>query len=285
MRRSLSIIPRRIACPFLTIAVGLSVFFTLLLSISGAQDTPARAKSTAPAVFQEHEAGKLRNSVGKEIIVQGRVATTSSSSSGHQFLNFPSGAIRVICFKEDLRNFTDGGPAVIYKGKSIALTGLLTKRGNDLQIQLKSPKQISVAGAKPDRPGRAPFVLKETSPGVFVTPAGLRFAGLDPEGRTRIEHVMRHAKDEPGRAGSHGVFEKGSQDDVLALIDEAWMLARKRGIKPAKEGNSLAYSIPMGRKIGYLGGTEGTRRRKPALTRLFLVIRSGSTDVITAFPK
>ena len=96
---------------------------------------------------------------------------------------------------------------------------------------------------------------------------------------------MRHARDEPGRTGSHGVFEKGAQSDVLALIDEAWMLARSKGLKPSVEGNSLAYTIPMGRRIGYLGGKEGTRRRKPVLTRVFLVVRRGTNNVITAFPK
>ncbi|MDA0813746.1 MAG: OB-fold nucleic acid binding domain-containing protein [Verrucomicrobia bacterium] len=277
-----SIIPFRISL----VAIWLSLLFTIFASTTLAQDAPT--KNVAPVVFQEHEIGKLRNNVGKEVIVQGRVATTSSSSSGHQFLNFPSGAIRVICFKDDLKNFAKGGPAALYEGKSIALTGVLTQHGKNLQIQLNEPKQISIAVEKSTQPvnnKREPFVLKEPSPGVFVTPAGLRYAGRDPEGRTRIEHVMRHAKDEPGRPGSHGVFEKGSQDEVLSLVDEAWKLSQAKGIKPAIEGNSLAYTVPMGRKIGYLGGKEGTRRRKPALTRVFLVVRSDTADVVTAFPK
>lgn len=115
MSRFTSIIPFRISL----VAICLSVLVTIFPSTTQAQDAPA--KNVAPVVFQEHEIGKLRNNVGKEVIVQGRVATTSSSSSGHQFLNFPSGSIRVICFKDDLKNFAKGGPAALYKGKSIAL--------------------------------------------------------------------------------------------------------------------------------------------------------------------
>ena len=248
-----------------------------------AQDAPA--KSGRPAILQEHEAGKLRANLQKQVVVQGRVASTSVSSSGHHFLNFPSGTVRVICFKDDLKNFGSGGPAKIFKGKAIHLTGLLRDYKGKLQIQLRSPAQVSVAGEGKATSQSKEFALTEESPGVFVSPAGLRYGGRDPQGRTRIEHVMRHAKDEPGRAGSHGVFTAKSQSDVLSLIDEAWTLARKKNIRPVSEGNSVSYTVPMGRKVGWLGGREGTRRRKPALTRVFLVIRRGSTNVITAFPK
>lgn len=255
----------------------------IFFSASSGQDSAV--KGNLPIVLQEHEVGRLRSQIDKQVVVQGRVASTSSSGSGHQFLNFPSGSVRVICFKDDLKNFSKGGPAALYKGKSIALTGLLQQHKGNLQIQLKSPKQISIAGEMSGKSGSKPFALKEISPGVFVSPAGLRYAGRDPEGRTRVEHVMRHARNEPGRAGSHGVFEKGSQSDVLELIDEAWILAKKKGIKPKREGNSMAYTIPMGRRIGYLGGREGTRLRKPILTRLLIVVRRDSSGVITAFPK
>ena len=268
-------IPRRL----IAAALGLASFCAFVAGAI-AQD-PAPAKRL---VFQEHQASQLKSNIGKQVVVQGRVETSSKSDSGHHFLNFPSGSVRVICFKDNVGNFPSGGPAALYKGKSIALTGTVTEHRGNLQIQLKSPKQITVAGAASSA-NAADFELEEVSPGVFVSPAGLRYQGRDPQGKTRIEHVMRHAKNEPNRSGSHGVFAVSKQDEVLALIDEAWALAKRRGIKPSVEGNSVAYTIPLGRTVGYLGGREGTRLRKPALNSVFLVLRRGTTNVITAFPK
>jgi hypothetical protein len=122
-------------------AILLAIFAVTGLLYSWAQDAPK--KNTLPAVLQEHEAGKLRAQIGEQVVVQGRIASTSSSSSGHQFLNFPSKSVRVICFKDDLKNFPGGGPATIYKGKSIALTGQSAQH-IATQPMKKSRKQISM---------------------------------------------------------------------------------------------------------------------------------------------
>ncbi|MEZ5299294.1 MAG: hypothetical protein R3F11_01285 [Verrucomicrobiales bacterium] len=100
---------------------------------------------------------------------------------------------------------------------------------------------------------------------------------------TRKEHVLRHAKNQPDRRGSHGVFD-GGEEMAFQIIDEAWKKAQKSGIRPKSEGDSLAYTIPMGRRVGYLGGTAGRARGNPALTTVFIVLKKGTKDVITAFP-
>ena len=93
----------------LAIARCLALFVAVLHLPAGAQDKPTKKANVL--IFQEHEIGKLRNHIDKQVVVQGRVATTSASGSGHQFLNFPSKSVRIICFKDDVKNFPGGGPA------------------------------------------------------------------------------------------------------------------------------------------------------------------------------
>ncbi|MEE2936667.1 MAG: hypothetical protein VYA84_11800 [Planctomycetota bacterium] len=51
--------------------------------------------------------------------------------------------------------------------------------------------------------------LRETSPNVVRSPAGLFYGPGSAEGH-RLEHVRRHAGDLPSRPGPHGVFDRGS---------------------------------------------------------------------------
>jgi len=126
--------------------------------------------------------------------------------------------------------------------------------------------------------------LKQIGPDVWVSPAGLRYAGRDPQGRTRVEHVLRHARDIPERNGPHGVFD-GGPERVFAVIDEGWRVAQRKHIRPEIERDRSTYLIPMGRRIGYLGGRTGAQRGHPPLSKLFLVIETKTKNVVTAFPR
>ena len=126
--------------------------------------------------------------------------------------------------------------------------------------------------------------LKKIGTNTWLSPAGLKYQGRDPEGLTRVEHVLRHARDIPGRDGPHGVFD-GGEDRVFAVIDEGWRLAQEKRIRPDVERDRSVYLIPMGRRIGYLGGQTGASRGKPPLSRLFLVIETRTKSVVTAFPR
>lgn len=94
---------------------------------------------------------------------------------------------------------------------------------------------------------------------------------------------MRHAADEPERVGSHGVFE-GGRDGALAVIDEAWERIRRLKIRPQRDEGREAYLVSMGRRIGYLGGQTGQDRGNPPLNRVRLVVREGTSEVVTAYP-
>lgn len=114
------------------------------------------------------------------------------------------------------------------------------------------------------------------------SPAGLIYA-MGPGGEHRVDHVLRHAKDDPGRP-VHSVFD-GTREEILATIDEAWELAQKggRGVQKSEQDGQTEYTIRMNRRIGYEGGRSGREKNYPDLMRLKLIIQDGNR-VITAYP-
>ncbi|MBP7735060.1 MAG: hypothetical protein KA369_03730 [Spirochaetes bacterium] len=116
----------------------------------------------------------------------------------------------------------------------------------------------------------------------WKTRSGLLIAGRDPEGRTRLEHIMRHGADSPGRP-RHGVFSL-TKAGIIELLDEAWNRIRAGGITSKEGGAKAAYTVKMGRSIGYLGGRMGRERGNPRLESVRLVVKKDKGAVITFFP-
>lgn len=231
----------------------------------------------------------LRALAGRQATVFGRVTGTNvANRSGHHFLDFENPGFTVICFASDLDKFSSGQPAERYRGRDVEITGLVERYRDKLQIRLREPAQITILASPPARPVEptaAPKVeLKKAGPETWLSPAGLTYQGRDPEGRTRVEHVLRHARDIPDRDGSHGVFD-GGPDAVFGVVDEAWRNIEKTKLRPTIEGDRSLYTVPLGRRVGYLGGRAGAARGHPPLTKVFLVIETGTQNVITAFPR
>ncbi len=279
----------------------------MLLVIAGivgpwAGCSPA-ASDDLPIRVLAQDVPALRTLAGRSVTVCGRVTGTAvSDSSGHHFLNFDNREFSVICFAADLGNFTAGKPAESYKAREIEITGVLERYRDKLQIRLRDPAQIKIVSAtdaKPAAPAAKPasagaqpvpasgssaVELKKIGPDTWLSPAGLKYQGRDPDGRTRVEHVLRHARDIPDRDGSHGVYD-GGPDAIFGVIDEAWRNIEKKKIRPTVEGDRSLYTVPMGRRVGYLGGRTGAARGHPPLSRMFLVIETETKNVITAFPR
>jgi hypothetical protein len=267
--------------------------FTFLLVGALSQLAPplsAAPPDDSPVRIKANNVVQLNEQVGREVTVYGRVVRTSTSSrSRHQFLNFYDDAVSVICFAEDVGNFEGGGPASLFKDKDVEITGRLERYRDKLQIKLRTPSQIRIVSRSssttaPANPTTPSVELKKIGPDTWLSPAGLRYQGRDPEGLTRVEHVLRHARDMPSRDGPHGVFD-GGEARVFAVIDEGWRLAQEKRIRPDVERDRSVYLIPMGRRIGYLGGRTGASRGKPPLSRLFLVMETRTRSVVTAFPR
>jgi len=261
-----------------------------------ARQTPAVVKEAAaeaaPRVNATHVV-TLRKLVGKTATVYGHVARTGKSSrSGHQFLNFANTEFTVVCLAPDVARFTRGAPADLYQEQDVEVTGKIELYRGKLQIRLREPPQIKLTepdkrptGHRTTEPGKpAKFELRQIGRDAWMSPAGLTYRGRDPAGLTRLEHVLRHARDDPKRDGPHGVFDGGA-DRTLAVIDEAWRKAQEERIRPDVEGTRSAYLVPLGRRIGYLGGRTGASRRNPPLSRVFIVIETDTKNVVTAFPR
>ncbi len=160
-----------------------------------------------------------------------------------------------------------------------------SKKEAELNEKTKPKKSTpSVTKNHKTKPTNMPVLgqLKKTPGDVYVSTAGLRYKRGSREGH-RIKHVMRHNKDQPNRP-IHGVFN-GDRAEIFAVIDEAYSIASKRGppqVRIKKERNRTIYTVHMKRKIGYLGGQTGKRKKNPPLYHIRLVLEG--KDVITAFP-
>lgn len=160
----------------------------------------------------------------------------------------------------------------------------------DLDLDGKTAKSTDIAKAA-KRGGTGEKSNSKSSPylsagsrGSKVSPSGLIYTTTR-HGEHRSDHVLRHAKDQPNRQGSHGVFVVESNDDVFRLIDEAYELIKKNSgqvkAEPEKDGKR-AYVIDMKRKIGFKGGQSGKRAGHPKLSKIKLIL--ADNRVITAYP-
>ena len=145
----------------------------------------------------------------------------------------------------------------------------------------KSPGADKNSGSENPAAG---FRLDRLNASMVQTPAGLQYSVSNRE--NRIDHVMRHAVDDPDRDYAHGVFADSSQDAILKLLDKAYELIQSNSSQvqrePADEAGRVAYTIRMPETIGYVGGTSGRKQGFPKTNRLKLVLEG--QRVITAYP-
>ncbi|WP_437188220.1 hypothetical protein SH668x_001653 [Planctomicrobium sp. SH668] len=233
---------------------------------------------------------ELRGRVGQEIILTGEVTRVGKSSSGHRFIDFKGNReFSIFVSSDDVKKNWTNDPETLYQGKSVSVQGTLNRHQDKLQIQVRAPDEIELLEMPRGPPmlvagSPEPVELKSTGKNKWVSPAGVRYEGLDPDGNTRKEHVLRHAEDDPDRPGPHGVFD-GGEDLTFAWVDLAWKKVQSDKISPDTESGRDAYTVPMGRRVGFLGGETGKRRKNPPLTTIFIVVRRGTSEIITAFPK
>ena len=144
-------------------------------------------------------------------------------------------------------------------------------------------KSSAKSTASKTTPGKPPLgKLTDKGRRVYESTAGLLYTPGSAEGH-RIDHLMRHAKDQPDRRGSHGVFD-GGREAVFAVLDEAYMKIRSggRGVRKSKQDNRMVYTVDLRRRIGYIGGQSGKRRNNPPVNHVRIVLEG--KRVITAYP-
>lgn len=125
--------------------------------------------------------------------------------------------------------------------------------------------------------------LREIRNNVFESTAGLQYVPGSEDGH-RLRHIMKHTKDDPSKP-IHGVFDNADREQVLSLIDEAWLKARKGGsdVRSEKQGGRTVYTVNLRRRIGQVGGSDGERKGHPECRYLRLVLEE-NVRVITAYP-
>jgi len=115
----------------------------------------------------------------------------------------------------------------------------------------------------------------------YRSPAGLLYTRGSQEGH-RLKHLERHVADDPDRPGPHGVFD-GGMPGALATVDAAYRQALAGSKTTRKdEDRRTVYTIDLGKRVGFVGGSEGQRRRNPIAKRVRLVLEQDR--VITAYP-
>ncbi len=126
-------------------------------------------------------------------------------------------------------------------------------------------RPVSGVGAQVNTPRG--FSTYRTSDGdlVHVSPGGLRY-GADPKFGNRVDHVLNHTAPNPNKP-VHSVFN-AQGGDALDLVDQAWV---RRGAPDPSD--PAAFVVGMGRPIGTAGETS-----------IRIVVRPGTTEVITAYP-
>lgn len=258
------------------------LFLLIALHLSGCHAPSAAKEGKLPRVKASNVV-ELKKLVGQDVTAYGQVASTyKSKNSGVQILNFHGDQLSAVCVADDVPKFKDGAPADYFKGKYVEISGRLRIYKGKLQLPLTSPDFIKIydpAAARRER-----VELKQIGQDSWMSPAGLVYAGFDPQGLSRVDHVRRHMKDIPQRDGPHGVFD-GDEGVAWAVIDEAWRIAEERNLKPQREDARSTYTVSLGRRIGYLGGRTGAANGHPPLTRVFIVFETNTKNIITAFPK
>lgn len=124
--------------------------------------------------------------------------------------------------------------------------------------------------------------LKEVGKKVYVSTAGLKYLPGSADGH-RLLHIMQHAKDNPEKP-VHGVYN-GNKEEILALIDEAWLLVKEKSprVKSEEEGDRQVLTVDMQRVVGYTGGSVGQRKNHPKCTRVRIVVEN-EDEIVTAYP-
>jgi RHS repeat-associated protein len=131
--------------------------------------------------------------------------------------------------------------------------------------------------------GLTPCYLTQTGPNTYQSPGGLVY-GPDPSPNfnSRVDHVMNHANDIPGRP-QHGVFNSNNPNDVMRMVDDAYGRVQQGGVFSVQQGSRTVYFVNMGQPVGYIGGVPGGLSGNPAVNYVQLVLQNGN-EVVTAFP-
>ena len=81
---------------------------------------------------------------GQKITVRGSVSTVRKSKGGTNVINFEDSEFYLVTFKSDLQTFDGGEPADLYRGKHLAVTGVVSIYKDKPQMKLAHPDMVKI---------------------------------------------------------------------------------------------------------------------------------------------
>lgn len=215
---------------------------------------------TPSDISKESQELKLKNPNQSDILLLANAAYNNFSNKFHAIL--------------DLGGLVPGAgePFDIINGSLYSL------EGNGRDALLSYAGAAPIAGWAATTGKWAKRALK-FSYGAFHSASGLSFKFGSKHGN-RLSHVLAHTADDV-KKNYHGVFDVG--DELVSTLDEAWEMAKLGGdniVKTIQNGNE-SYIIDLGRRVGFEGGKKGSGE---TLNRINLVVKEGTSEVVTAFP-
>jgi hypothetical protein len=252
--------------------------------VQAQQRGPASAELTAdgmaPGAEDADETANSAEETSSASVTGAEAAAKSESESPPK----SSKPVIVASAEEQKPATTESRPAASKKksGTSSPITKM-ERTPEKKRPELSSPEKNNPPPAEQETSKSSDLgKLKEVDDNVFESTAGLLYVPGGAEGH-RLKHVMQHAKDNPSKP-VHGVFD-GDRDEILAVIDEAFMKAKKGGsdVRSEKQNGRRAYTVNLRRRIGQVGGSEGERQGHPDC-RFVRIVLENENEVITAFP-
>jgi hypothetical protein len=252
--------------------------------VQAQQRGPASAELTAdgmaPGAEDADETANSAEQTSSASVTGAEAAAKSESESSPK----SSKPVIVASAEEQKPATTESRPAAPKKksGTSSPITKM-ERTPEKKRPELSSPEKNNPPPAEQETSKSSDLgKLKEVDDNVFESTAGLLYVPGGAEGH-RLKHVMQHAKDNPSKP-VHGVFD-GDRDEILAVIDEAFMKAKKGGsdVRSEKQNGRRAYTVNLRRRIGQVGGSEGERQGHPDC-RFVRIVLENENEVITAFP-
>jgi len=155
--------------------------------------------------------------------------------------------------------------AIIPGSKIATDIGRWVRGKNDQSLRLEGYQPISGAGSQINTPPNFTSYRAPNGDIVHVSPAGLLY-GQGSVHINRVDHVLAHGAPDPTKS-QHSVFSADSAG-ILRLVDQAWM---SRGANVP--GDPGAYIVQMGQTVGTAGET-----------RIKIIVKPGTTEIITAYP-
>lgn len=127
----------------------LSFLLVSSFQLHGEEPAPATPAAAVAKVVDSTNAEELKASVNQTVTVKGKVSKATdwdgrgNPEKGINFINLEGNQFTLLVFAADYGKFS-ARPAVLYKDKTIEVTGKLELRKDKLQIKATGPEQIKI---------------------------------------------------------------------------------------------------------------------------------------------